>query len=116
MPSKRRLKSRRTSNRRGSSDRIKIRKRRSGRRKRTGRRRRTSRGKNDLLSLFSKMGVSDALVPADHRIQILKEKILILSEESMKYMEEGEYLKSMEKTHEVGILTTLLHNSETSLK
>ena len=116
MPSKRRLKSRRTSNRRGSSDRIKIRKRRSGRRKGTGRRRRTSRGKNDFLSLFSRMGVSDALVPADHRIQILKEKILILSEEAMKYMEEGEYLKSMEKTHEVGILTTLLHNSETSLK
>ena len=122
MPSKRKLKSRRTSNGRGSSDRIKIRKRGSGRKKRTGRRkgtgrrRRTSRGKNDFLSLFSRMGVSDALVPADHRIQILKEKILILSEESMKYMEEGEYLKSMEKTHEVGILTTLLHNSETSLK
>ena len=117
MPSKRKLKTRRTSNgRRMSNDRRIIHKKGTGRRRRTSRKKRTGRGKNDLLSLFSKMGVSDALVPADHRIQILKEKILILSEEAMKYMEEGEYLKSMEKTHEVGILTALLHNSETSLK
>ena len=67
---------------------------------------------NELLSLFSKMRVNESLVLADHRIQILKEKILTLTNEAMKYMEDGEYLKSMEKTHEVGILTALLHNSE----
>ena len=93
MPSRSKLKSRRTSNVRGrSSDRIKIRKRRTGRKRRTNRRKMTRKridDPNDFLSLFSRRGVSDALVPADHRIQILKENILILSEESMKHMEEG---------------------------
>ena len=43
--------------------------------------------------------------------QVLRARILTLREEAMKYMEEGDYPKSTEKTHEAEVLTKRLQNS-----